>query len=72
MALRTAKAETTAGVDAAKQGMRLRLFSRELGFEQLSPPVLYEDGNTAISLAHGKVQGAIQVVETLPGEGSIA
>ena len=56
VALSTAEAETIAGVEAVKQVMHLRLFLRELGQEQTSPSVVYEDNNAAIALAHGKEQ----------------
>ena len=56
VALSTAEAETNAGVEALKQVMHLRLFLRELGFEQVGPSKIYEDNNAAISLAHGKEQ----------------
>ena len=56
VALSTAEAETNAGVEAVKQVMHMRLFLRELGFEQVGPSKIYEDNNAAISLAHGKEQ----------------
>jgi hypothetical protein len=56
VALSTAEAETNAGVEALKQVMHMRLFLRELGFEQVAPSKIYEDNNAAISLAHGKEQ----------------
>jgi hypothetical protein len=56
VALSTAEAETIAGVEAVKQVMHLRLFLSELGQSQSGPSVVYEDNNSAISLAHGKEQ----------------
>jgi len=56
VALSTAQAETNASVEAVKQIMHFRLFTRELGMGQDGPSVVYEDNQAAISIAQKEEQ----------------